>query len=163
MRNTDYLRRISVLEILIVFAIVAIILGGTLPDSKQNQIRAKVVESLKIASTAQEALIETCQSNNKAVVKTNLDAGFFYLPAETEEDYTSRILLGADCSSDNMAVILWTSETGAKTDPVIELVAKAQTLSATEELETTYVWNCHLIQGELQHVPAGCQKLHRGG
>lgn len=154
---------VSLSEILIVFAIATIILSGTLPDPQQTLIRANVGESLKIATSAQQALLTTCDSNNAAVVKTNLDAGFFYLPTGTEEDHISRILLGANCSSDEMVIILWTSSTGAETDPVIELVANTPADLTDGNTEIEYTWSCHLIKGDLQHVPAGCQQANRKG
>ena len=155
------MRGLSILEILIIFAIVSIVLGQTLPDPQHALIRANVSEGLEIASTAQNALIDTCASNDRAIVRTNLDADFFYLPAGTEEDHVSRILLDADCSIDNMVVVLWTTHTGAETDPVIELVARALPDQAVHGIEKSYAWNCHLLKGDLQHVPASCQHIHK--
>jgi len=88
MKNFEFMRETRILEILIVFAIVSIVLGWTLPDPAQNLSRSKVDHGLNVTASDREAL-----------ASTELYAEFFYLPAGTKKESASPILFGANCDN----------------------------------------------------------------
>lgn len=144
---------ISMLEVLVVFAITSIALAFTFPAFNDHTVRAKVSESLSMAAPAKEALERTCAKNEQALVHNNLEADFFYVPSGTKQDYINRILLGADCSKNSMVIVIWTGGTGAETDPILELHANGP--------DADEPWSCRLIRGDTRHVPANCQQSYR--
>lgn len=143
----------SLIEVLVVFAVTSIFVAYTLPSPGSISIRAKVAEGLSLVEPAKAALEHTCDSNHQAVVKNNLEAGYFYVPSDTEEDYLDRVLLGADCARKSMVIVVWTGSTGAGTDPVIELTANGP--------DAEQPWTCRLIRGNESHVPADCRAKYR--
>lgn len=143
---------VSLIEVMIAFSVTSILLAATLPSFADKVIRAKVDESLGLAESAKKALIKTCEANATAVVSKNLDANYFYLPTGTKEDYVNRILLGADCASDFMVIVIWTGSTGAKTDPILEF-------SANGPGDET--WTCRVIRGDLRHIPSVCHDSYQ--
>jgi Tfp pilus assembly protein PilE len=144
---------ISLIEVIVVFAVTSVFVAYTLPDLGGLLIRAKVAEGLSLVEPAKAALEQTCESDHQAVVKDNLEAGYFYIPSGTEEDYLDRVQLGADCAKKTMVIVVWTGSTGANTDPVIELTANAP--GAIEP------WTCRLIRGNASHVPADCRDTYK--
>ena len=163
MNKTDLNRGQTLPEVLMGVAMLAIILGGFLINTEGDSIRSNVQHSFEVAMGAQKALLKTCQTNRQAQVRSNLDADYFYVPSATEEDHVSRVLLGANCASDDMVVVLWTTATGADTDPIIELVAQRLPGSSENQNRIDFAWKCHLIKGEPEHLPAGCRNLGQNG
>jgi hypothetical protein len=146
---------ISVIEVMIAFAVTSMLLAYTLPSALEQGIRSRVEIGLSSARPAQQALLNTCQTNDKAMIRNNLDAGYSYIPTGSSEDYMDKILLGADCAKESMVIMIWTSSTGAPTDPVIELTAN--------ELSEDAAWTCRLIQGDLRYVPSVCHNSYKPG
>ncbi len=147
------MRGVSLVEVIIVFALVSIIFTYALPDVHDQLVRSSVEDSLKLAGPAQDALLKTCNANGAAIVKTNLDAGYFYIPSGTEQDHVNNILLGANCSKGSMFIVIWTTSTGAETDPILELSADGSGADRS--------WTCHTIRGELRHVPSACRNSYK--
>jgi type IV pilus assembly protein PilA len=145
-------RGLSLIEVLIVFAVTASALAYTFPKLTDQAIRAKVSQGLSLAEPAKEALEKTCADNQQAIVHNNLDADYFYVPSGSDDDYLNRVLLGADCASQTMVIVLWTGNTGAVSDPIIEL-----SLNGTDDTE---VWTCRVIRGDTRHVPTDCQTAY---
>ena len=67
----------------------------------------------------------------------------------------SKILLGADCAKESMVIVIWTSVTGAPTDPILELTAEGPGNEPP--------WVCRLIRGDLKHVPSECRNSYKTG
>lgn len=152
------MKGISLVETLIVLAALAIVAASALPGIADRSVRSKVNEGLLYAGDAMKALEQVCAQDGTAVVKTNLDAAYFYLPSDSEQDFVQRIVLGADCATDAMAIVIWTSSTGADTDPVVEISAES-VLRTEHGIEP--VWTCKLIAGDPGHVPDECRNEYR--
>ena len=143
---------ISLIEVLIVFAVTAIALAYTFPTLTDQAIRAKVSQGLTLAEPAKEALEKTCADNQQAIVHNNLEADYFYVPSGSDDDYLNRVLLGADCASQTMVIVLWTGNTGAVSDPIIELSSNGP--------DDAEAWTCRVIRGDTRHVPNDCQTAY---
>ena len=148
-------RGFSIIEVMLAFAVMALTLAFTLPSAFDQKIRDRVETTLEQASSAKQALLRTCEVDAKAMVNSNLQAGYFHIPTGSDEDYTDRILLGADCANDSMVIVIWTSHTGAPTDPVLELTSN--------QPDDSSAWTCRVISGDLRHVPNACQFTHQAG
>jgi hypothetical protein len=57
--------------------------------------------------------------------------------------------------------MMWTYNTGASPDPIIEWTAKVPSGVTAEGFETPYYWNCRVIRGDFAHVPPECRKRYR--
>jgi prepilin-type N-terminal cleavage/methylation domain-containing protein len=148
-------RGFSIIEVMVAFAVMALTLAFTLPSAIDQKIRDRVETTLEQASSAKQALLRTCDLDAKATVNSNFDAGYFYIPTGSDEDYMGRIALGADCANDSMKIVIWTSHTGAPTDPVLELTA--------DRPDDSTAWTCRVIVGDLRHVPKVCQLSYQAG
>ncbi len=145
-------RGFSLIEVIMTFAVALVLFSLTVPMTLDAGIRARVDVGLSITGEAQEALLKTCEANESAIVSSNLDAGYFYIPSGGAPDYVNRIMLEADCANDSMSIVLWTVDTGAETDPVLEL---------SVNLSTGDTWTCHVILGDLNHVPELCRNRYQ--
>ena len=145
----------TLIEVLIVFAVICIFLAMTMPAHRDSLVRDRVAKAIRSADAAKKALIETCASDQYAVVNQNLEADYFYIPAAEvdaeEEDYINVIELRSDCAKKSMVIVIWTWHTGARTNPVLTLIA-----DGTGHGES---WSCHLMEGSPKHVPSNCAAI----
>ena len=161
MNTANHNRGISVLEVTIVFAITSILVAASMPNFHDYTIRARVSEALEQASGAQSALVAACMKDGSAVVTGNSDAGYHYVPVSPEKDFVDHVTIAADCAKKDLVVMVWTFNTGARQDPVIEWSAKVPRGVTAEGFEPPYYWNCRVIRGDFGHVPSECRKRYR--
>ena len=161
MTSTNSQRGLSLLEVIIVFAITAVLVALSMPNFHDYSTRARVVDALDQATPAQSALVSTCMQDNKAVVKNNADAGYVHHRSSPDRDFVDRVVLAADCEKKNLVVMVWTYNTGARHDPVIEWTAEVPSGVTTEGFEPPYGWPCRVIRGDYAHVPPECRKHYR--
>jgi len=152
---------ISLLEVIIAFAITSVLVAATMPNYQDYTVRARVNEAMRLAAPAQEALVRTCKNDEKAIVKSNREAGYIYSAPSLDEDFVDRVTVAADCARKDLIVMVWTYNTGAQPDPIIEWTAKVPSGVTAEGFETPYYWNCRVIRGEFAHVPHECRKRYR--
>jgi len=134
----------TLIELMIVIAIIAILLALALPAYQDYSIRAKVGEGLSVAAAAKLAIIETCQTN-PTTTPDNTSAGY---TSAASEYVTSVTIGGADCSAPTVTVV--TQNTGADTDPTLVLTGLRDPSGVTS-------WSCGKSAGEDRHVPATCR------
>ena len=161
MKNRKQSRGISLLEVIIAFAITSVLVAATMPNYQDYTVRARVNEALKLASPAQGALVRACQDDQSAVVKSNREAGYVYSPTTPDQDFVDRVTVAADCGKKDLVVMVWTYNTGGQPDPIIEWTAKVPSGVTAEGFETPYYWNCRIIRGDFAHVPPECRKRYR--
>ena len=161
MINKRRSRGLSLIEVVIVFAITAVLVAATMPNFQDYAIRAKVIEGLDITTAAQDALVRTCMGNESAVVKTNQDAGYLYVPPPSSENFIEKIVLAADCAKKDLIVMVWTGNTGANPEPIIEMSARIPSGVTAESFEEPYYWNCRIIRGDFSHVPSNCRTRYK--
>jgi Tfp pilus assembly protein PilE len=154
-------RGISLLEVIIVFAITAVLVAISMPNFHDYTTRARVVEALDQAAPAQSALVRACMKDEHAIVDSNADAAYVHRVTNPDHDFIDRVVLAADCGERNLVVMVWTYNTGAQPDPVIEWTAEVPSGVTAEGFEPPYGWHCRLIRGEFAHVPPECRKRYR--
>ena len=138
----------TLIELMIVIAIVAILLALALPAYQDYTIRAKVTEGLSVAASAKLAVTETCQSKPDA--SPEADSGYDFTAGTDDDDYVADVaVVGTSC---NGAVVrVTTKNTGAATQPILDLTA--QVVADSGQFE----WDCTTNAGEAQHVPTSCR------
>lgn len=79
----------TLMEMMIVVAIIAIIVMLAIPAYQDYSIRAKISESLAVAAAAKTAITETCQIN-PLTTPSNSAAGYSF----TASNYVATVIIG---------------------------------------------------------------------
>ena len=136
-RNSGF----TLIELMIVIAILAILMAIAVPAYQDFAIRAKVSEGINISTAAKVAVVETLHA--KGSVDTQADTGWTF----TSSEYVSDISIASDGSG---TIRIETQATGAQTDPILALTPTLVVNQPTR-------WNCSLVTGEPRHVPQNCR------
>lgn len=140
-------RGFTLIELMIVMAILAILLSTALPAYQDYTIRARVGEGLSIAASAKIAVGETCQTD-PGITPSNRSTGFHF----SESNYVSAITISHTC--EEPWIVIRTRNTGAATDVVLSLDGYFN--AGTGHIS----WNCHKVRGLDAHIPGDCRDGH---
>ena len=134
----------TLIELMIVVAIIGILAAVALPAYQDYTVRSKVAEAMVQMSAAKEAVAETAASLDgglDAVTQTN--SGFSFSGTK----YVASITI-----ADGGVITVTTQATGAAVDPAFTLTPKAGG-TKNDPLQ----WSCSLAAGEPKHAPASCR------
>jgi len=138
----------TLIELMIVVAIIGILAAIALPAYQDYTIRTKVSEGMVLAGEAKVAVAETAASLGGLANVTAANTGFSFPAAGT--DYVSSIAI-TDATGVITVTMGGTEGTGATAEPVMVLTP---TQAAAEDPIT---WVCSHTAGEAKHVPANCR------
>lgn len=130
----------TLIELMIVIAILAILLALAIPAYQDLSIRAKVSEGLYAAAPVKLAVSEALSSG-----RTPGPAEFNTVGLQTE--YVDTIDIANDGTGQ---ITVSTRNTGAATDPVF-------TMTPSTLASGSVTWVCELSVGESTHLPASCR------
>jgi len=131
----------TLIELMIVIAIIGILAAIALPAYQDYTIRSKVSEGLVLASAAKLAVAETAQSLTGLAAVTVANSGYVFAATT----YVASIVITPATG----VVTITTQATGAAVQPVL-------TLTPTES-NGAMTWACAQTAGVARHVPATCR------
>lgn len=142
-------RGFTLIELMIVIAIIAILLSLAVPAYQVFTVRTKVSEGLSIAGSAKLAVSETCQVDS-SVTPTNATTGYSF----SSSKYVRTVTISNTCV--DPWIVIRTQNTGATPDLVISLDGYFDAGSGR------VLWNCHLVTGNRKYLPSSCRGSHEG-
>ncbi|WMS88659.1 pilin [Pleionea litopenaei] len=138
----------TLIELMIVVAIIGILAAIALPAYQDYTIRSKVSEGLALGAEAKTAVAETAASLGGLANVTAANTGYTFPAGGT--DYVNSIAI-TDATGVITITMGGTQGTGATTEPVITLTPN----QAAPEAPIT--WVCATTAGLPKHVPANCR------
>ena len=139
-------RGFTLIELMIVVAIIAIILTLALPVYSNYSIRAKVGEALSVGAAAKTSTASTCVETPNLPELTNENAGYIFIPTE----HLQSIDISGPCTAP--VITLTTQNTGAPEDIVIVLRGESPGLTGR------IAWTC-TTDASFIYVPADCRNM----
>ena len=145
MRKSGRENGFTLIELMIVIAIISILLALALPAYQDYSIRAKVTEGLSVAAGVKTFVSEACQVNPNGTMNILSIAPEDYITST----YVAGLVGGTLVNCSQPIITFRTQNTGADTEIQIVLVGTLAGGSMS--------WECHLLEGEPRHVPANCR------
>jgi type IV pilus assembly protein PilA len=142
----------TLIELMIVIAIIAILLALALPAYQDYTIRTKVGEGLSTAAAAKLAAAETCQTNPNidptggTGVADGGNTGYVF----SGSPYVSSIVIAGTCAAPTITIT--TANTGATANPELLLTG------TYADTQGNIFWSCTKDgSSKASHVPATCR------
>ncbi|HUH90344.1 MAG TPA: pilin [Lysobacter sp.] len=137
----------TLIELMIVVAIIAILAAIALPAYQDYTIRTKVTEGLTMASAAKLAVAETAASLG-GLDKIDADNTGYEFVSDTA-GYVASI----DIEEGTGVITVTTQNTGASDEPAFTLTPH----HANDDTNNQLQWVCAKTAGESKHLPASCR------
>jgi type IV pilus assembly protein PilA len=136
----------TLIELMIVIAIIAILLALALPAYQDYTIRTKVGEAMSVTASAKLAAAETCQSDPQNPLGSAIDAGYNSQPSK----YVSGVTIVGGCNTGGTDITVQATTT-------TNVGVADNTVTITGVVSGTNIdWTCS--SGHLpQHVPSTCR------
>ena len=135
----------TLIELMIVIAIIAILVALALPAYQDYTIRTKVAEGLSVAASAKLAGAETCQSDPANSIANATAAGYLFAASK----YVSGMTISGGCNDASTVVVTASIDTAAGAGTGDLVLTGTVSSSNIDWICTTDLDN--------RHVPATCR------
>lgn len=139
----------TLIELMIVIAIIAIILALALPVYSNYTVRAKITEGLSLAASAKTAVSSTCIEDRTLLSINNSSAGYGFVAGTDSKDYVADIQASGPCT--NPVLTITSMNTGQAPDPVLILTGELTASSGKIE------WKCSSSNTPDWLLPNSCR------
>ena len=139
----------TLIELMIVIAIIAILLAIAYPVYANYVIRAKMSEGMSVANAAKTAVAATCIKNVTLPALTNTLAGYSFVEGTHMDDYVSNVQASGACS--NPVLTITTKNTGQIPDPII--IMSGEVTVGTGQV----TWRCSSNNAPNYLLPPACR------
>jgi type IV pilus assembly protein PilA len=137
----------TLIELMIVVAIIGILAAVALPAYQDYTIRAKVSEGLTLASAAKLAVAETAAAQGGLANVTVANSGYVFNASAATNAYVASIAITPATG----VITVTTKNTGAAVQPAFTLTPAQATTD--DQLQ----WTCAMTAGLAKHLPASCR------
>jgi type IV pilus assembly protein PilA len=144
----------TLIELMIVIAIIAILLALAIPAYQDYTIRTKVGEAMSVAGGLKLAISETCQSDPQVAIAIGAGSstGWSFNEGTELDDYIDDVALGGTSCTGGVDFTITTKNTGATNAPSITMN------SVLPAGGGQMIWDCNKgATTEAQHVPSSCR------
>jgi type IV pilus assembly protein PilA len=145
--NYPLSRGFTLIELMMVIAIIAVLVSLAVPAYQDYTVRARVGEGINVVASAKLAVAETCQTD-PSITPTNATTGYSF----SSSKYVSSVTISHTCAEP--WIVIRTQNTGATPNMVVSLDGFFDPGTGR------VTWNCHLVSGKARYLPGGCRGGH---
>jgi len=138
-------RGFTLIELMIVIAIIAIIMTLALPVYSNYTVRAKIAESMSLANSVKVTVAATCHENPTLADIDNEAVGYAFGVTE----YVQDIQVHGSCL--NAVITITTQNTGQSPAPVLSLTGRIESESSV------IPWTCSSDNTPNHLLPTACR------